>query len=101
MIDDIGLTLNVITPPDATPDSKLPVVVVSFEGPLPIILLIDDHEQWFYPGAFEFGGTVRYVQEFLRMHTTIITHAHTIAGTTATSSWRKQSHSASPLYTLA
>ena len=36
MIDDIGLTVNVITPPDATPELRLPVVVVSFEVLLPI-----------------------------------------------------------------
>ena len=75
MIDDIGLTVNVITPPDATPESRLPVVVVSFEPPLPIfILIINNHEQWFYPGAFQFGGTVRYVLEFLGIRTTVITY---------------------------
>ena len=34
-MDDVGLTLNVITPADATPESKLPVVVVSFEPHYP------------------------------------------------------------------
>lgn len=39
VIDDIGLTLNVITPADATPESKLPVIVVSFEDTIPILTL--------------------------------------------------------------
>lgn len=31
VIDDIGLNLDVLTPYDATPESKLPVLVVSFQ----------------------------------------------------------------------
>ena len=34
MINDVGLTLNVITPADVTTESKLPVVVVSFAARL-------------------------------------------------------------------
>ncbi|KAN0088060.1 alpha/beta-hydrolase [Tylopilus felleus] len=37
--DDIGLMLNVVTPANATTESKLPVIV------------------WIYPGAFMFDGT--------------------------------------------
>ncbi|KAF8838656.1 alpha/beta-hydrolase [Paxillus ammoniavirescens] len=50
------LTLNVITPADATPDSKLPVVVPGLKVPLVVIVsLSNGFEQWVYPGALEFG----------------------------------------------
>ncbi|KAF8432659.1 alpha beta-hydrolase [Boletus edulis BED1] len=39
------LTLNVITPADATPESKLPVLVVSSEVPLPIFALLN-YDVW-------------------------------------------------------
>ena len=37
-------------------------------GPIayPHCFYINDHGQWFYPGAFEFGGTALYVLDFLK-----------------------------------